>query len=183
MGARAVGDSTHARSHARTRRCVALAPFGVGSRTRGRSLPWVPPPPVDAPPGGAFSLRRRFPHPWALASVGARTPGHFDPWVLPPSSRGHSQAWAFLPLAFARAGALMKCHSDEISSHSAVHWIQDPFPTPFPTRAVRSRFCCRFLPDTSARCDIDRNNAGRAEMDWVRAGIARGRKTGGSIQC
>ena len=38
------------------------------------------------------------------------------------------------------------------------------------------------MPTRQQGRDIDRNNADRAEMDWVRDGIARGRKSGGSVQ-
>ena len=77
--------------------CVALLDGPTGARC---DLP------VGAPPVGA-------PLPEALApfGVGSHTRRCSHVWTFPGT---------FLPLAFARVGARMKSHSDEIASHSEV---------------------------------------------------------------
>ena len=144
---------TRRRLHAPVRALLpsALAPVGaplVGSRTRRRSLPST-----LAPGGGLL--------PWALAPVNART-------------RRRRLGLRCFQL---RVCALMKSHSDEMSSHSPVLWIQDPF-SECVVGSVRqiqiSRFRHHFpLPFPSRTFPTQTRSTGTRGRFWVRARMPR----------
>ena len=119
-----------------------LAPAPVGVSTRGRAR-------IVGGPLLPSALRS-----WALAPVGFRSHRR--------CTRGLSHPWAL---------ARVCSHSDELSSHSPVQWIQDPFPTPFLTRV-----CGRFrtadpVRSRSVECPDHRGGAAMRCFIKLRRGL------------
>ena len=155
------------RSHPSALHSWALAP--VGARSRRRSHP------------EAGSSRGRS-HPSTLAPGGAVSAtlapgGALHPSVLAPVNARTRRRRLGLRCFQLRVCALMKSHSDEMSSHSPVLWIQDPF-SECVVGSVRqiqiSRFRHHFpLPFPSRTFPTQTRSTGTRGRFWVRARMPR----------